>query len=1083
MHRHLIASTILLVSSIAFADDTVSADAGGPYTVDAESTVTLDGSGSSADGDCASLQYRWDTTGDGAYDTSFASGSSTTFDAAGYDGPDSEAVTLQMRGECDGETKTDTDTSVVTIDNVAPLITSLVVPATDDEGSAVTVSVSFTDAEAADTHTVAWDFGDGATGSGSSTSHTWADDGTYTVTATVTDDDGGSDMDSGSIRIANVDPSIDSVTLPGGGDEGETLSFSVTASDPGDDTLSYAWDFGDGDAGSGRSVTHAYADNGTYAVELTVSDEDGGSAQASWTLTIDNVAPAVSTFTGDAAGNEGETLSWSVTTTDAGSADTLTVTWDFGDGSTASGSGASHSYDEDGTYTVTVTVCDDDGDCTSEDLTVSVSNAAPSITSLSGDTSGAEGSALGFSCSATDAGVTDTLSYAWSFGDGATATGLSTSHTFADDGSFTVTCEVSDDDGGVSSASLTAEVSNVAPSLEGAPGTDVQEGAAYNFAPSVVDPGSDDTHSWSGTLPADASLDGASGALAWTPGWADIGIHSLELIVADDDGGTDALSWDLEVLILDEDGDGLSDAWEDEYGLDSNDSADAASDPDGDGRTNAEEFAGGTDPTAYDGPSVPELASPADGGEFAGADVDLAAFNATSPVGEALLYDFAIYGDEAMSVMVASVAGVSEDPSGQTTWRVDGALVENTWYWWWASAGDAYTSSGWSAPWAFFYNIENEAPGAPGINAPFEGSTVSVLSPTLVLDEAWDPDGDPLTYSFVLTDADAVVVDAAADIGGDGTTASWTPDVILTDGESWCWHAIAMDDEGLEGEPSEIACFLVDTANQAPSAPSIVSPEEGLSVATRTPEVVLTNGVDPEGRSVVHVFELDTDPSYGSDDNQTASLAAGEDGTTVWTPEDLVDNAWYFVRALASDGGAYSDWAESSFFVDTENEAPSIPTLMNPIDGAAFGDYESLEIVNSTDPDGDEITYDFRILAADGSIAQQADGIEQDPAGSTLWTPDPLDIGGYTWSARAVDAPGLASDWADEQSFDVGAVEAGDTGGLLDTGVAGSEAPVPADWGCGCSSASNTTAPSRLMFPVVGMLLGLVGLRRRGARE
>ncbi len=1092
MYRILASSTLLLASSTAWADD-VGADAGGPYSVDAESTVTLDGSGSTADGDCGSLQYRWDTDGDGAYDTSYSSSSSTTFDAAGYDGPDSVTVKLQMRGDCDGDIKTDTDTGTVGIDNVDPVISALVVPSGGDEGSSVKLSVTTSDVEAADSLTVAWDFGDGNTGSGDSTRHTWADDGTYSVTVTVTDDDGGSATDSTSIPIANVAPSIDSSTLPSSGDEGETLSFSARASDPGDDTISYAWDFGDGNGASSKTTTHAYADEGSYTVTLTVSDEDGGSTSTSGTVTVSNVAPTITTLTGDSTGSEGETLSWLVTTSDAGSADTVTVTWDFGDGTTSSGTSSSHSYDEDGTYTVTVTACDDDGDCTSDALTVTVSNAAPSITSVSGDTSGDEGSALGFACSATDAGVTDTLSYSWDFGDGSSATGTSASHTYGDDGTFVVTCEVVDDDGGTASASISAEVANVAPTLEGTPDTQVQEGQAYSFSPAVTDPGTDDSHAWSGTVPSGATLDSATGAVDWAPGWADVGSHSLELEVTDDDGDSDSISWSLEVLILDEDGDGMSDTWETENALDPGDGSDAAADPDGDGRTNAEEFAVGTDPAAYDGPSIPELSSPGDASEVTDPAVDLVVFNAESPVGEDLLYDFEIFEDEAMSVWVASASGLSEGASGETSWTVDGTLVENTSYWWWASASDAYTSSGWSDTWSFFYNTENEAPGAPGINAPFEGSTVAVLSPTLVLDEASDPDGDALTYSFVLTDADGAEVDSTSSISGDGSTASWTPDGLLGEGETWCWYGFATDDEGLEGELSETACFFTDTDNAAPSAPTLLAPEEGLAVATLTPEIAVLDGVDPEGRAVVHVFELDTDASYGSDAHQTATLDSGEDGTTTWIPDALVDNAWYHVRVLASDGGAYSDWEEGTFFVDTENEAPSVPTLRSPVDGAAFADGESLEVVNSTDPDGDLLSYDFLVLDSDGATVQEVAGIEEDPAGTTTWAPDALDVGSYRWSARATDEVGLASDWAEEQDFVVGSGDPGDTGDtgeagdtgdtatpgdtedLDDTGVDGT----PETWaeGCGCSASSPGSTPAGL--GLLGMLIGLVRLRRR----
>ncbi len=38
---------------------------------------------------------------------------------------------------------------------------------------------------------------------------------------------------------------------------------------------SYAWDFGDGTTGTGQTTTHPYTKSGTYAVKLTVTDDQG----------------------------------------------------------------------------------------------------------------------------------------------------------------------------------------------------------------------------------------------------------------------------------------------------------------------------------------------------------------------------------------------------------------------------------------------------------------------------------------------------------------------------------------------------------------------------------------------------------------------------------------------------------------------------------------------------------------------------------------------------------------------------------------------------------------------------------------
>lgn len=68
---------------------------------------------------------------------------------------------------------------------------------------------------------------------------------------------------------------------------GDPVSFDASASsDPDGSIASYAWDFGDGNTGSGQTVTHTYAADDNYTVTLTVTDNESKTGQAAQELEI-----------------------------------------------------------------------------------------------------------------------------------------------------------------------------------------------------------------------------------------------------------------------------------------------------------------------------------------------------------------------------------------------------------------------------------------------------------------------------------------------------------------------------------------------------------------------------------------------------------------------------------------------------------------------------------------------------------------------------------------------------------------------------------------------------------------------------
>ena len=131
-----------------------------------------------------------------------------------------------------------------------------------------------------DSLTYHWEFGDGATATGATPSHVYADNGIYTATLTVTDPAGLSHSDSLTVTVHNVAPRI-SLSGAASVDEGSAYTLQLgPVIDPGMDVIS-SWtvDWGDGVVetftGNPASVTHVYADNGTYVIDARATDEDG----------------------------------------------------------------------------------------------------------------------------------------------------------------------------------------------------------------------------------------------------------------------------------------------------------------------------------------------------------------------------------------------------------------------------------------------------------------------------------------------------------------------------------------------------------------------------------------------------------------------------------------------------------------------------------------------------------------------------------------------------------------------------------------------------------------------------------------
>lgn len=161
----------------------------------------------------------------------------------------------------------------------------------------------------------------------------------------------------------------------------ETTFDASSSTSPNGAILSYEWAFGDGETGTGRNVTHTYAEKGTYQVTLLITDSNGDTGAWSDAVQVLNKLPTAR-FTFSPfwvyAGNDA-TFDASDSYDEDG--EIVQYLWSFGDGSTGEGMVVEHAFPfspEGGPWiaTVTLTVIDEDGGSTTTFKQINVRGCA-----------------------------------------------------------------------------------------------------------------------------------------------------------------------------------------------------------------------------------------------------------------------------------------------------------------------------------------------------------------------------------------------------------------------------------------------------------------------------------------------------------------------------------------------------------------------------------------------------------------------------------------------------------------------------------------------------------------------------------
>ncbi|MFO7868834.1 MAG: PKD domain-containing protein [Bacteroidales bacterium] len=280
-----------------------------------------------------------------------------------------------------------------------------------------------------------WDFGDGNTSTSTNPNYTYNSIGEYSVSLSVTNEDGCSQTITKSDYISVQTSPIANFSI----DTRESCSAPLTVSfnNTSTNANNFVWDFGDGTTSTEQNPSHTYTSEGVFSVSLTARNDVG----CSHTLDSSN-AIHINTFAADFSSSE-QTICRGIETQfiNESNLPVSSVEWDFGDGNTSTDKNPTHTYNSQGEYTVTLTAISAAG-CTNirtkehymvvQDLPEIVIQADDSIACAPPFTP------------TFSAPTTNISQWEWDFGNGSTSTEAEPASEYTNYGNYPVSLTITD---------------------------------------------------------------------------------------------------------------------------------------------------------------------------------------------------------------------------------------------------------------------------------------------------------------------------------------------------------------------------------------------------------------------------------------------------------------------------------------------------------------------------------------------------------------------------------------------------------------------------------------------------------------
>jgi len=236
--------------------------------------VNFDASSSTASDGSSIVKFEWDFNNDGIIDTE---GETASYRYNQNDNYTCKLIVTDSIGV------TSEDICVVSVSNKVPIVTFTFSPSNPSIQDTINITDYSYDRDGTITSWF-WDFGDGTNSTTQNPTHSFTEKGDWQIALTVADNEGAENSTIHTVTMSNLQPeacfecNITDFVID------TEIQFLDTSLDPENKSISWFWDFGDGNTSDIQAPTHKFSALGDYNVTLTIKDDEN--AVDTYTMTV-----------------------------------------------------------------------------------------------------------------------------------------------------------------------------------------------------------------------------------------------------------------------------------------------------------------------------------------------------------------------------------------------------------------------------------------------------------------------------------------------------------------------------------------------------------------------------------------------------------------------------------------------------------------------------------------------------------------------------------------------------------------------------------------------------------------------------